>query len=96
MLTNDTIVKTKVVEFILNKESRGRRNQPRLPKGTKLYAIEYELGGYFTYSYTSRESAEQSRQNQIKHNTNTYQFYGFNCVKDPNDTLPSSHTIEPL
>jgi hypothetical protein len=83
-------VKTEVVKFVLSRKSHGRRGQPSLPSGTELYAIQYELGGYFTYSYTTIKAAEESRQNQIYNQTNTFQFYGFNVVDNVNDTMPCS------
>jgi len=83
-------IKTEVVEFTLNKSSRARRNAPAIKAGTTLYAIKYELGGYFTYSYKDKQKAEECRQTQIDNQTNTFQFYGFNVVDDLNDTMPVS------
>lgn len=83
-------VKTEIVPFILQRASKGRRNAPKIPAGTTLYAIKYELGGYFTYSYVKREHAELAIQNSRDQQTNTFQFYGFNVVDDANDTLPVS------
>jgi hypothetical protein len=81
-------VKTHVVEFTKRTCSKARRGSPAVYPGTVLYAIKYEIGGYFTYSYATREAAEDVRQAGIKHGTDTYQFYQFNVVADADDTRP--------
>lgn len=52
-------VKQTVEEFITKESHNGRRGSPRIPSGTRLYAIRYENGGYFPYSYFSRKEAEK-------------------------------------
>ena len=83
-------VKTEVVPFVTTIKSKARRNAPAVEVGTTLYAIKYELGGYFVYSYLTREEAERVRQVSIDNGTNTFQFYGFNVVDIPEYTLPVS------
>lgn len=81
-------VKMTVEEFKLGRASRGRRNTPSVKVGTTLYAIKYELGGYFTYSYHTHTEAERIIQAMKDNATNTFQFYGFNVVDTPDETLP--------
>jgi hypothetical protein len=81
-------VKTEVVPFVKLIKSKARRGSPSVERGTTLYAIKYELGGYFVYSYMTRERAEEVRLASIDNQTDTFQFYGFNVVDDTEWTMP--------
>ena len=76
-----------VVEFITNRHHSGRRGSPAISKGTKLYAIKYSIGGYFTYSYQSKQDAINAIENMIRYESDNMRFYPFNLARELDDTM---------
>ncbi|HMB37115.1 MAG TPA: hypothetical protein VKV41_23925 [Methylomirabilota bacterium] len=84
------LIRMEVVEFTSKHRPAHRAwNRPEVAEGTTLYAIEYSKGGYFTYSYRSREAAEYMKRTMIAEGTDTDQHYGFNVVGDVHRTITS-------
>lgn len=80
-------IKMDIEEFIIDRPKRARRGSPAVPSGTKLYAIRYETGGYFTYSYVNRKDAEECIENSKLYRTNNEYYREWNLVQDKQDTL---------
>ena len=81
------VIRMKIVEFKTTRPHFGRRGSPAIPTGTTLYALEYETGGYFTYSYIKREDAETCIENGKLYQTNTEYYREWNLVMDKENTL---------
>ena len=82
-------IKMSIVEFETKRIHNGRRGSPRIPIGTKLYAIKYEYakGGYFTYSYESKQEAQEVIDEMISHDTDTDKYWEWNVVFDVDATM---------
>ena len=84
------LIRMEVVEFTSKHRPAHRGwNRPEVAEGTTLYAIEYSKGGYFTYSYQSREAAEYVKRTMIAEGQDTDHYYGFNVVGDVHRTITS-------
>jgi hypothetical protein len=77
-----------IEEFVTLKAKSGRRGSPRIPAGTTLYAIRY-VGhhGYFTYSYSTREAAQDCINRMIEHNTDNEYYLPWNMSDSVQNTL---------
>jgi hypothetical protein len=87
MITDDTVIGMEIVEFTTKRPHNGRRGSPAIPAGTKLYALKYANGGYFTHSYIDKADAQACIDNSILYRTNTNRFREFNLVRDVEDTM---------
>lgn len=77
----------KVVEHVTQVSHKGRRGSPRIPAGVTLYCIQYDLGGYFPYSYLNKAEAEFVIRAMIEHGTDTEEYYHFNLVHNREHTM---------
>ena len=82
----DEIIEMKVVKYIFKKDHNGRRGSPAVKAGTEVYALQYETGGYFTYSYLNEADALACIQGGINHETNTRRYMEWNYVNTPENT----------
>lgn len=80
-------VKMEIVEFVTTRPHHGRRGSPKIPTGTKLYAIKYDTGGYYTYSYQDKNDAINCIENSKLYKTDTEYYREWNVVKDMEDTM---------
>jgi len=80
-------VRMKVVKFTTERPKRARRGSPAIPEGTTLYAIQYDKGGYFTYSYQNYTDAQDSADNMRLHETDNMFYYPWNVVHDIQKTV---------
>jgi hypothetical protein len=69
------------------KEHKGWR-RPAVAVGVTRYAIEYDKGGFFTYSYLESADAVRVMKGMIVEGTDTEQYYPFNVKTDIQDTIP--------
>jgi hypothetical protein len=76
-----------IVEFTTDRPKHGRRGSPAIPTGTKLFAIRYAKGGYYTYSYIERKDAEECIENMRLQQTDNEYYYPWNVVLNIQDTL---------
>jgi hypothetical protein len=84
-----TIVKTEIHETKRGSYQKAHKghNRPEVEAEDMIYVIKYQIGGYFTYSYLSRERAEESMKNSVRYKCNTKQYYDFNVVSEPAKTI---------
>jgi hypothetical protein len=80
-------LKMEIEEFISTRPHSGRRGSPAIPVGTRLYAIKYENGGYFSYSYINKTEAEESIENSRLQGTDNEYYREWNVVDDKEKTL---------
>lgn len=88
------LIELTIEEFVTTRPKKGRRGSPAIPTGTTLYALRYSTGGYFTYSYLRKETAQKSIENSKLYRTNTEYYREWNLSKTPEDTLHYSGEIK--
>lgn len=85
-LVLDSRVKMKVVPQVSGAKP-ARRGQRAITKNTLLWCIEYETGGFFTFSYYRKMDAIKAIQTMKAYGTDTVRYRDFNIVKDVTKTL---------
>jgi len=67
---------------------RGRRGQQALTKKfTLVWCIEYETGGFFTFSYYRKQDAINAMKLMRQYGTDTVRYRDFNIVSDVDKTM---------
>lgn len=86
MIDDDTVIAMRIVPFISKyRPAHKGWHRPEVEEGTKMYAIQYEIGGYFTYSYLDEDQAFRVMMNMRK--TSTFRYYYHNVKKDIHSTI---------
>lgn len=82
----DSKVKMRVVPKIRN-FANARRGQKAVLKPTLFWCIEYETGGYFTFSYYRKLDAIKAMNLMKGYGTDTIRYRDFNIVGTIDKTL---------
>lgn len=80
-------IKMSIEEFITKRSHNGRRGSPKISAGTTLFAIKYENGGYFPYSYEDRKDALNCIEMMKHQGTDTDKYKEWNVVWDIENTM---------